>query len=241
MEAADRAILFKTFSKAFFQQRGLMATFMAKWCMDYPGQSGHYHFSLLNAEGENVFAGQPPGAPLGDEARWALGGLCAYVPEFLAMLAPTVNSYTRLVQGAWAPTASTWGVDNRTAAFRFVPGRGEDTSSQRIECRVGGADANPYLVSAATLGAALLGIEQRLEPPAAVAGNAYDVEDDLPEERRFPPTLRDAAARVRASAAARELFGDAFVDHFARSRLWEARQGERHVNSWQLVRYFEIV
>lgn len=241
LEAADRAILFKTFSKAFFQQRGLMATFMAKWCMDYPGQSGHYHFSLLNAQGENVFASQPPGAPLGDEARWALGGLCAYVPEFLAMLAPTVNSYTRLVQGAWAPTASTWGVDNRTAAFRFVPGRGEDTSSQRIECRVGGADANPYLVSAATLGAALLGIEQRLEPPAAVAGNAYDVEDDLPEERRFPPTLRDAAARVRASAAARELFGDAFVDHFARSRLWEAQQGERHVNSWQLARYFEIV
>ena len=241
LEAADRAILFKTFSKAFFQQRGLMATFMAKWCMDYPGQSGHYHFSLLNAEGENVFAGQPPGAPLGDEARWALGGLCAYVPEFLAMLAPTVNSYTRLVQGAWAPTASTWGVDNRTAAFRFVPGRGEDTSAQRIECRVGGADANPYLVSAATLGAALLGIEQRLEPPAAVAGNAYDVENDLPEERRFPPTLRDAAARVRASAAARELFGDAFVDHFARSRLWEAQQGERHVNSWQLARYFEIV
>ena len=241
LEAADRAILFKTFSKAFFQQRGLMATFMAKWCMDYPGQSGHYHFSLLNARGENVFAGQPPGAPLGDEARWALGGLCAYVPEFLAMLAPTVNSYTRLVQGAWAPTASTWGVDNRTAAFRFVPGRGEDASAQRIECRVGGADANPYLVSAATLGAALLGIEQRLEPPAAVAGNAYDVEDDLPEERRFPPTLRAAAARVRASAAARELFGDAFVDHFARSRLWEAQQGERHVNSWQLARYFEIV
>lgn len=241
LEAADRAILFKTFSKAFFQQRGLMATFMAKWCMDYPGQSGHYHFSLLNAQGENVFASQPPGAPLGDEVRWALGGLCAYVPEFLAMLAPTVNSYTRLVRGAWAPTASTWGVDNRTAAFRFVPGRGEDTSAQRIECRVGGADANPYLVSAATLGAALLGIEQRLEPPAAVAGNAYDVEDDLPEERRFPPTLRDAAARVRASGAARELFGDAFVDHFARSRLWEAQQGERHVNSWQLARYFEIV
>ena len=241
LEAADRGTLFKTFSKAFLQQRGLMATFMAKWSMDYPGQSGHYHFSMLNAQGENVFAGQPPGAALADEARWALGGLCAFVPEFLALLAPTVNSYTRLVKGAWAPTASTWGVDNRTAAFRFVPGRGTDSSAQRIECRVGGADANPYLASAAALGAALLGIEQRLEPPAAVAGNAYDVEDDLPPERRFPPTLREAAARFSASESARGLFGDAFVEHFARSRLWEAQQGERHVNSWQLARYFEIV
>ena len=241
LEAADRATLFKTFSKAFFQRRGLMATFMAKWSMDYPGQSGHYHFSLLDAHGGNVFAGAEGGVRLADAARWALGGLCEYVPEFLAMLAPTVNSYTRLVQGAWAPTASTWGVDNRTAAFRFVPVRGNDASGQRIECRVGGADANPYLVSAATLGAALLGIEQQLEPPAAVAGNAYDVEDDLPAARRFPPTLREAAGRFSASAPARELFGEAFVEHFARSRLWEARQGERHVNSWQLARYFEIV
>ena len=241
LEAADRATLFKTFSKAFFQRRGLMATFMAKWSMDYPGQSGHYHFSLLDAHGGNVFAGAEGGARLADAARWALGGLCEYVPAFLAMLAPTVNSYTRLVQGAWAPTASTWGVDNRTAAFRFVPVRGTDASGQRIECRVGGADANPYLVSAATLGAALLGIEQQLEPPAAVVGNAYDVEDELPAARRFPPTLREAAGRFSASAPARELFGAAFVDHFARSRLWEARQGERHVNSWQLARYFEIV
>ena len=241
LEAADRATLFKTFSKAFFQRRGLMATFMAKWSMDYPGQSGHYHFSLLDAHGGNVFAGAEGGVRLADAARWALGGLCEYVPEFLAMLAPTVNSYTRLVQGAWAPTASTWGVDNRTAAFRFVPVRGNDASGQRIECRVGGADANPYLVSAATVGAALLGIEQQLEPPAAVAGNAYDVEDDLPAARRFPPTLREAAGRFSASAQARELFGEAFVEHFARSRLWEARQGERHVNSWQLARYFEIV
>lgn len=241
LEAADRATLLKTFSKAFFQSRGLMATFMAKWSMDYPGQSGHYHFSLLNGAGENVFAGAERGAPPTDAARWALGGLCAYVPLFLPMLAPTVNSYTRLVRGAWAPTASTWGVDNRTAAFRFVPGRGADLSSQRIECRVGGADANPYLVSAATIGAALLGIEQRLAPPAPVVGNAYDVEDGLPPDRRFSPTLRDAAARFAACGEARTLFGDAFVDHFAQSRLWEAGQGERNVNSWQLARYFEIV
>ena len=239
LESADRAALFKTFSKAFFQRRELMATFMAKWSMDYPGQSGHYHFSLRDERGGNVFAGA--GDALTDAARWAIGGLCRYAPEFLPMLAPTVNSYTRLVKGAWAPTAATWGVDNRTAAFRFVPGRGEDATAQRIEGRVGGADGNPYLVAAATVGAALLGIEQRLAPPAAVLGNAYDIESGLPAERRFAPTLREAAVRFGASDAARALFGEAFVSHFAATRLWESREHERHVNDWQLGRYFEIV
>ena len=110
-------------------------------------------------------------------------------------------------QGAWVPTASTWGVDNRTAAFRFIPG-----------------DAS-----------------QRIEPPDAVIGNAYDVEDSLPPEWRFPPTLRDAAARFAQSAPARQLFGTPFVDHFAATRLWESREHERHVDDWQLARYFEIV
>ena len=233
-EAADRATLFKTFSKAFFAKRGAMATFMAKWSMDYPGQSGHYHFSLLDRNGANAFAGD--GVP--DRARWALGGLIRYVPEFLPMLAPTVNSFTRLVKGAWAPTAATWGIDNRTAAFRFIPG---DAGSQHIECRVGGADGNPYLVSAATIGAALVGIEQRIEPPDAVTGNAYDVEGGLPGEWRFAPTLRDAANRFAGSRMARELFGEVFVDHFAATRLWESREHERHVDDWQLARYFEII
>ena len=238
LEAADRATLFKTFSKAFFTQRGAMATFMAKWSMDYPGQSGHYHFSLLDEDGANVFANAGHTESIPDRARWALGGLIRYVPEFLPMLAPTVNSYTRLVKGAWAPTAATWGVDNRTAAFRFIPG---DDKSQHIEGRVGGADGNPYLVSAATLGAAVAGIEQRIEPPDAVAGNAYDVEEGLPPEWRFAPTLRDAANRFGESRMARELFGGAFVDHYVTTRLWESREYERHVNDWQLSRYFEII
>ena len=234
LEAADRATLFKTFSKAFFQKRELMATFMAKWSMDYPGQSGHFHFSLLDDAGDNAFAG--PGVP--DRARWALGGLVRYVPEFLAMLAPTVNSFTRLVKGAWAPTASSWGIDNRTAAFRFIPGEG---AQQHIECRVAGADCNPYLAAAATLGAALAGIEEQIEPPQAVAGNAYEAEEGLPAALRFSPTLREAAGRFAASVQARALFGATFVDHYAASRLWESRQAERHVDDWQLGRYFEIV
>ena len=173
-----------------------------------------------------------------DRARWALGGLVRYVPEFLAMLAPTVNSFTRLVKGAWAPTASSWGIDNRTAAFRFIPGA---SKQQHIECRVGGADGNPYLAAAATLGAALAGIEGKIEPPDPIHGNAYEVADGLPEALRFSPTLRHAADRLAASDMARELFGTAFVDHYAASRLWESRQAERHVDDWQLSRYFEIV
>ena len=238
LEAADRATLFKTFSKAFFTKRGAMATFMAKWSMDYPGQSGHYHFSLLDEDGTNAFVDTDAAVGVPDRARWALGGLVRYVPEFLPMLAPTINSYTRLVKGAWAPTAATWGMDNRTAAFRFIPG---DEKSQRIECRVGGADGNPYLVSAAAIGAALVGIEERIEPPDAVLGNAYDVQDGLPSEWRFAPTLRDAANRLAGSGVARGLFGDMFVDHFVSTRLWESREYERHVNDWQLGRYFEII
>lgn len=233
LEAADRATLFKTFAKTFFGRRDTLATFMAKWSMDYPGQSGHYHFSLLDG-GVNIFAGED----VPDRARWALGGLVSYMPEFLAMPAPTVNSYARLVKGAWAPTAATWGMDNRTAAFRFVPG---DSAGQHIECRVGGADGNPYLVSAATLAAALAGIERRIEPPPAVVGNAYDAEDSMPAQWRFAPTLREAATRFADSSMAREMFGDVFVEHYAMSRLWESRQYERHVNDWQLARYFEIV
>ena len=236
MEAADRANLFKTFSKVFFAKHEAIATFMAKWSMDYPGQSGHFHFSLLDRDGKNAFFAGEVGLP--DKMRHSIGGLIRYVPELLPMLAPTINSFTRLVKGAWAPTAATWGIDNRTAAFRAIPG-GE--SSQRIECRVGGADGNPYLVAAATIGAAVLGIEQAIEPPAPIVGNAYDVEDALPQACRFSPTLRDATARFAASDAAVELFGDDFVAHYVTSRDWETREYERAVTDWQLERYFEII
>ena len=237
VEAADRANLFKTFAKVFFQKRGLMATFMAKWSMDYPGQSGHFHFSLLDGDGANRFF-DPGTDGMSALQRHAVGGLQTYLGDYLALLAPTINSYTRLVKGAWAPTAATWGLDNRTAALRVIGG---GSSSQRIECRVPGADANPYLVAAATVAASLQGIEEELQPGEAVVGNAYDVEDGLAEHRRFPRQLRAAADRLHAAPGARRLLGDEFVDHYAMSRRWESREYERHVNSWQLERYFEII
>jgi len=153
------------------------------------------------------------------------------------MLAPTINSYTRLVKGAWAPTAATWGVENRTSAIRVIPGG----SSQRIECRVGGADANPYLVAAAVLCAGLAGIREKLEPESAVHGNAYEVEDSLPGHLRFATNLGDAAEKMDGSKLARATFGDEFVEHFVMSRRWEVQEYQRSLNNWQLRRYFEII
>jgi glutamine synthetase len=238
LAAADRASLFKTFSKVFFQKRGLMATYMAKWSMQYPGQSGHCHLSFWDASGNSLFFDATASAGMGAVQRHALGGLRRYLPELIALLAPTVNSYTRLVKGAWAPTGYTWGIENRTTAVRVIPGTAK---SQRLECRVPGADANPYLAAAAIIGAALLGVQQRLEPGDPVAGNAYDVADRLIASERFPATLRGAAERLGASQVAPSLFGDAFVEHYVTSRLWESREAERAVNSWQLERYFEII
>ena len=140
VEAADRANLFKTFAKVFLQRRDLIGTFMAKWSMDYPGQSGHFHFSVADLDHNNQFYDADAADGISDLQRHAVGGLQHYLPELLCLLAPTINSYTRLVKGAWAPTAATWGIENRTAGIRVIPG---SASSQRIECRVGGADGNP--------------------------------------------------------------------------------------------------
>ncbi len=238
VEAADRAALFKTFAKVFLQKQGLMGTFMAKWSMDYPGQSGHFHFSLADEHQNNQFYDAKDAQGISSLQRHAVGGLQRYLPELLVLLAPTINSYTRLVKGAWAPTAATWGIENRTAGIRVIPG---SASSQRIECRVGGADANPYLVAAAVCAAALQGIEEGLEPTAPVQGNAYDMQDSLAPEQQFPTNLRQAAQRLADSSLAVDIFGAAFVEHFVMTRLWECAEYDRNLNSWQLQRYFEII
>jgi glutamine synthetase len=158
------------------------------------------------------------------------------MPELLAMVAGTVNSYSRLIPGFWAPTDATWGVENRTCALRVIPG---SPSSQRVEYRVAAADINPYLAIAAALGSGLWGVENRIEPDAPIAGNAYAIEHA--SERALPRTLSEAADRLAASKAARELFGDTFVDHYAMSRHWEEREFRRAITDWELARYFEII
>jgi glutamine synthetase len=239
LAAADKAVLFKTFAKAFFQKRGMIATFMAKWSMDYPGQSGHVHQSLLSKEdGRNVFFDTNEPHSMSATMRHYVGGLRRHMKPLLAVTSPTINSYTRLVKGAWAPTAATWAVENRTAALRVIEG---SDKSQRVEFRVGSADANPYLVAAANLAAGLTGISEEQDPGEAVVGNAYELQDKLPEHYQLCGNLRDANREFVNSKVATRMFGSTFVDHYAASRDWEVREYERAVNDWQLRRYFEII
>jgi glutamine synthetase len=236
LEAADRAALFKTFVKVLAQRRGLMATFMAKWSEALPGQSGHLHVSLARADGTSAFHDPAAAHTMSQEMRWFVGGQQALMPELLAMVAATVNSYTRLVPGYWAPTAATWGVENRTCALRVIQG---GPRAQRVEYRIAAADINPYLALAAAIGSGLWGIEHHIEPDEPITGNAYDRR--LPAKRQLPRTLTEAAARLAHSRPAQELFGAAFVAHFAASREWEERQFRRVVTDWELARYFEII
>ncbi len=236
LRAADNAALFKTYTKVLAQQEGLLATFMAKWSMDYPGQSGHLHLSLQDAEGHSVFHQSGAEHGMSQIMRWFIGGQQALMPELLAMVATTCNSYTRLVPGAWAPTAASWGIENRTCALRAIPGR---PSAQRVEYRIAAADMNPYLALAAAIGSGLWGIEQQIEPSAPTSGNAYEAR--YRKAQQLPRTLGEAAARLRQSQVARELFGDRFVEHFAYTREWEEQQQLAAVTDWQLQRYFEII
>ncbi|HEV2079816.1 MAG TPA: hypothetical protein VGR19_07975 [Allosphingosinicella sp.] len=237
LEAADKAALFKTIVKILCQRRGWMATFMAKWSGDWPGQSGHLHMSLLDCEtGESRFFDANSKHHMSEEMRWFVGGQQALMPELLAMVAPTVNSYTRLVPGFWAPTAATWGFENRTCALRVIGG---SEKSQRVEYRVAAADINPYLALSAAIGSGLWGIGNRIEPDEPITGNAYEHQGE--SGRALPTTLWEAAQRLRGSEAARDLFGSEFVDHYAATREWEEREARKAVTDWQLARYFEII
>jgi glutamine synthetase len=158
------------------------------------------------------------------------------MPQLLAMMAQTVNAYSRLIPGFWAPTDATWAVENRTTALRVIPG---SEKSQRVEFRLGSADANPYIALAAALGAGLWGIENAVEPEDAVVGNAYNQEH--PPSLALPLSLHDAALALRDSEVAKELFGEAFVEHYAATRVWEAQEYRKHVTDWELQRYFEII
>ena len=236
LEAADRAALFKTFAKVLAQRHGLMATFMAKWSNNVPGQSGHLHISLRDANGESVFHDAAKPHEMSDAMRWFVGGQQALMPELLSMVACTVNSYSRLIPGYWAPTSAAWGIENRTTALRVIRG---GPSSQRVEYRIAAADINPHIALAAAIGSGLWGIEHRIEPDAPIEGNAYDREH--PAHRRLPATLYEAAERLLASKPARALFGDEFVEHYAATRLWEEREFRKAITDWELARYFEII
>ena len=236
LAAAYRAVLFKASVKEIAHRFGILPTFMARWSTDLPGCSGHAHQSLRTvAGGTNAFYDESDPRRMSDVFRSYLAGQLALLPEILALLAPTVNSYKRLVDGFWAPTTPTWGVDNRTVACRVIPG---SAGSTRLETRVPGSDVNPYLAVAACLAAGVWGIEQGLTLDAPeTTGSGYVVEG----VERLPRTLQEATARLDASAPVRQLLGDGFVDHYVATRQWEWRQYADAVTDWELARYFEII
>jgi glutamine synthetase len=237
LAAADKAALFKTYTKILAQRRGWMATFMAKWSRDWPGQSGHLHSSLQHVTtGKSAFHDASKPHNMSDEMRWYVGGQQALMPELLAMVACTVNSYTRLIPGFWAPTDAAWGVENRTTALRVIPG---SDKSQRVEYRIAAADINPYLALSAAIGSGLWGIENRIEPGDPIEGNAYEVK--MPRSRALPRTLWEAAQRLKGSKAAKSLFGEPFVEHYAATREWEEREFRKAITDWEMERYFEII
>jgi glutamine synthetase len=235
LRSADNAALFKAAVKVLCERGGLMATFMARWSPDWPGQSGHIHLSL-RGEDKPLFYDPAADHGISKTMRHFIAGQQALMPELLALVCPTINSYRRLIPGYWAPTAATWGIENRTCAIRAIPG---SATSQRVEYRIAPADANPFAALCAALGSGLWGVEHELEPDDPIAGNAYDLPADGP--RALPQTLWDAAQRLKASEPARELFGSEFVDHFASTREWEEREFRKHISDWELERYFEAI
>jgi len=231
---ADRHVIMKNGMKEIAVRHNRAITFMAKWRYDLAGSSCHVHASLWDRAGRKALFHDPKGelgmSPL---MRQFMAGQLKYAAELTWFLAPFVNSYKRFQQsGTFAPTRVVWSDDNRTAGFRLC---GAGTKAIRSECRIGGADLNPYLAFAALLAAGLAGIEEQLELPPAFAGDAYD-QAALPE---IPKTLREATARLDGSTMLRQALGDDVVDHYVHTARWEQLEYDRRITDWELARGFE--
>ncbi len=236
LEAADRAVLFKTGVKEIAYKHNAMASFMAKIDENLPGCGGHIHQSLWDkTTKKNLFYDELDPLKMSPMMKSYIAGQLFCLPHILPMFAPTINSYKRLVEGAWAPTTITWGIDNRTVALRALPA---GSKSSRLETRVVGSDVNPYLAMAASLAAGWYGVTHELQlSQPATKGNGY-------QEFAYgtlPRNLYEATTMMKVSAVARELFGEAFVDHFTKTREWEWKQHLKAVTDWEMKRYFEII
>jgi glutamine synthetase len=244
LTAADRTMLFKTGVKEMSQQQGYTASFMAKWNDQEDGSSGHSHLSLWDREsGHNVFWDQGEQGHLSATMRSFLAGVLEKLPECMALYAPVINSYKRYVEGTWAPLNTTWGMDNRTCAVRIINVNG---TAMRIENRVPGADANFYLVFAATLASGLWGIEQQVELPPRLDGNAYDQTtiERAREVSRVRPLARNLTAAtdlLEQSEWAKAWLGADFIEHFVATRRWEVKEYEKAVTNWDRRRYLELI
>jgi glutamine synthetase len=233
IRAADKAALFKTAAKEICARHGVMPCFMAKWNKELPGCSGHLHQSLWSLDGAPLFHDPHGARGMSKLMQHYVAGQVALMPAMTALIAPTINSYKRMVRGAWSPTLATWGVENRTTALRVILG---SANSTRVEYRFAAADMNPYIAMAASVASGLYGIEKELPLPPETTGNGYEA-----KAQPLPATLRLATDALAASKEAREILGEQFVDHYVRTRDWECRQFDAAVTKWELERYFEII
>jgi glutamine synthetase len=234
MEMADRHVIYKNGVKEIAWAQGKSVTFMAKWNTDLAGNSCHIHASIWDAKtGAPLCADGDGDGEGGLSARfrhWSAGQL-ALSPAMTLFFAPSVNAYKRFVSGTFAPTRIAWSDDNRTAGFRLV-GAG---AGLRLECRIPGADCNPYLAFAATIAAGLYGIENAIDPPPLMSGDLY-TSGEAPE---IPKTLRHAIVELDGSTPMRAAFGDDVIDHYLHAARWEQAQSDRHVTDFERRRLFE--
>jgi glutamine synthetase len=232
LDMADRHVILKNGIKEIAHAQGKAVTFMSKWRYDLAGSSSHIHASLWDLEGKKpLFKGAKSEHGMSALMRSFVAGQLKYAGDITYFLAPYINSYKRFQVGTFAPTKAVWSRDNRTAGFRLC---GEGGKAIRIECRIGGADLNPYLAFAALLAAGLNGIENGLELPPPLEGNAYESDAE-----RFPHTLRDAIHALEEGQIARAALGDDVVDHYLNYARTEQRLFDEVVTCYERERLFE--
>ncbi|TFV59696.1 glutamine synthetase [Mycobacterium sp. PS03-16] len=234
LKASDDAFLFKSGVKELAAQNDLLATFMAKPNTDWAGNSCHVHMSLRDADGRAAFYDAADPEQLSTTLRHFAGGILATMREFTALMAPTPNSYRRFVPYSWAGTTATWGIDNRSVGLRVIR---EGEHGTRLEHRQPGGDANPYLATAAVLAGGLHGLTHRIDPPALMDVDVYS--HPGADMATLPRDLGTALDLLAASAAAREWFGDDFVDHYVAMKRAELDAQALAVTDWEVARYLE--
>jgi glutamine synthetase len=236
LEMADRHVVYKNGVKEIAALNQVAVTFMAKWTMAQAGSSFHLHSSLWDVKSDKpLFHATSGGGPHGMSTLFQhyLAGLIAMARDFSLFYAPFVNSYKRYQASSFAPTSIVWSYDNRTCGFRII-GHGP---SLRVECRIPGADGNPYLAFAATIAAGLHGIENKLALPPEFRGDAYTAKD-LP---RVPGNLTEAIDALDKSQVARQAFGDEVIEHYLHSARLERQSFDSAVTDWELRRNFERI
>lgn len=232
LNCAEYHTIAKHAAKEIAWQKGHAATFVSKWHHERVGSSSHIHQSLWTLDGESAFFDKDGEFTMSKTMQHYVAGLLKYAQDTTYFLAPYINSYKRFAKGTFAPTKIIWSVDNRTAAFRLC---GDGSKAVRIECRVGGADINPYLAIAAQLAAGIAGLEEKLELAAATSGDIYA--NDAAEN--LPTNLRDAAGKLEQSKMLRAALGDVVVDHYVRAARWEQEEFDRVVTDYEIARGFE--